>query len=335
MKAEDKRIINGKTDLNQIKPFGHPWAWDKYRIENSNHWLPQDIQMTTDIGQWKDPNGFTPQERLVIERNLGFFVTADSLASNNIVLGTYRHITSPEARLFLLRQAYTEVVHTEAYTYIVESLGLDEDKIFNAYINVPCIKDKDEFLIPFINRLCDPFFKTGTPEDDQKFFESLFVFACIMEGLFFTIGFVQILALGRVNKLPGASQQYQYIMRDEGNHCNFGIDMMNQIKIEQSEIWTAGLQSNLISLMDIGVYLECQYAIETMPTGFLGMNADMYCQYVKFMANRRLNQVGLYSKYKGVENPFPWMSEMMDLSKEANFFERKPIAYQSSSSLVW
>ncbi|MFL6691605.1 MAG: ribonucleotide-diphosphate reductase subunit beta, partial [Ramlibacter sp.] len=213
--AADKRIINGQTDVNQLVPFKYKWAWEKYLATCSNHWMPQEVNMTRDIALWKDPNGLTEDERRIIKRNLGFFVTADSLAANNIVLGTYRHITAPECRQFLLRQAFEEAIHTHAYQYIVESLGLDESEIFNAYNEVQSIRDKDQFLIPFIEAIMDPNFHTGTPQNDQTLLRSLIVFACLMEGMFFYVGFTQILSLGRQNKMTGAAEQYQYILRDE------------------------------------------------------------------------------------------------------------------------
>ena len=232
VKASDKRIINGQTDVNQLVPFKYKWAWEKYLATCANHWMPQEVNMTRDIALWKDPNGLTEDERRLVKRNLGFFVTADSLAANNIVLGTYRHITAPECRQFLLRQAFEEAIHTHAYQYITESLGLDEAEIFNAYNEVQSIKDKDQFLIPFIDVISNPHFKTGTHEADQTLLKSLIVFACLMEGLFFYVGFTQILALGRQNKMTGAAEQYQYILRDESMHCNFGIDLINQLKLE-------------------------------------------------------------------------------------------------------
>ena len=132
VRVEDKRIIHAATDVNQLVPFKYKWAWEKYLAGCANHWMPQEINMSRDIATWKDPAGLTEDERRLIKRNLGFFVTADSLAANNIVLGTYRHITAPECRQYLLRQAFEEAIHTHAYQYIVESLGLDEGEIFNA-----------------------------------------------------------------------------------------------------------------------------------------------------------------------------------------------------------
>ena len=332
--AVDKRIINGKTDVNQLVPFKHRWAWDKYRAQNNNHWLPQEIPMTTDIAQWK-LNALSKDEKRLVERNLGFFSTADSLAANNIVLGVYRHITSPECRQFLLRQAYDEAIHTEAYQYIVESLGLDEGEIFNMYHEVPSIRDKDEFLLKYTDVLTDPNFKTGTTENDQAFLEAIIAFAGVMEGLFFYVGFVQILVLGRQNKLPGAAQQYQYIIRDESNHCNFGIDVANTIKLENPHLWTEEFQNRIYQMFRRAVELEHAYAVDTMPNGVLGLNSDMFLTYLQFIANRRLMQLGLKPIYGNVDNPFPWMAEVIDLTKERNFFETKVTEYQQAATLDW
>ena len=333
--AADKRIINGKTDVNQLVPFKYKWAWEKYLASCANHWMPQEVNMTRDIALWKDPNGLTEDERRIVKRNLGFFVTADSLAANNIVLGTYRHITAPECRQFLLRQAFEEAIHTHAYQYIVESLGLDESEIFNAYNEVKSIRDKDEFLLPFIAAIMDPHFHTGTPEDDQTLLKSLIVFACLMEGLFFYVGFTQILALGRQNKMTGAAEQYQYILRDESMHCNFGIDLINQLKAENPQLWTPGFKAEIKALFEKAVELEYRYAEDTMPRGVLGMNASMFKGYLRYIANRRATQIGLEALYPNEENPFPWMSEMIDLKKERNFFETRVIEYQSGGSLSW
>lgn len=333
--AADKRIINGKTDVNQLVPFKYKWAWEKYLATCANHWMPQEVNMTRDIALWKNPNGLTEDERRLVKRNLGFFVTADSLAANNIVLGTYRHITAPECRQFLLRQAFEEAIHTHAYQYITESLGLDEAEIFNAYNEIQSIRDKDQFLIPFIEAISDPLFKTGTHEADQTLLKSLIVFACLMEGLFFYVGFTQILALGRQNKMTGAAEQYQYILRDESMHCNFGIDLINQLKLENPDLWTPEFKAEIKALFLKAVDLEYRYAEDTMPRGVLGMNASMFKGYLRYIANRRATQIGLETLFPNEENPFPWMSEMIDLKKERNFFETRVIEYQSGGALSW
>jgi ribonucleoside-diphosphate reductase beta chain len=335
VRVEDKRMINGKADVNQLVPFKYSWAWDKYLATCANHWMPQEINMSRDIALWKDPNGLTEDERRLVKRNLGFFVTADSLAANNIVLGTYRHISAPEARQFLLRQAFEEAIHTHAYQYITESLGLDEGEIFNAYNEIKSIRDKDDFLIPFIDTLTNPEFKTGTQESDQALLKSLIVFSCLMEGLFFYVGFVQILALGRQNKMTGAAEQYMYILRDESMHCNFGIDVVNTIKLENPQLWTPAFRDEIKVLFHKAVELEYAYAEDTMPRGVLGLNAAMFKGYLRYVANRRAQQIGLDPLFPNEENPFPWMSEMIDLKKERNFFETRVIEYQTGGALSW
>ena len=333
--VEDKKVINSKADVNQLVPFKYKWAWEKYLAACANHWMPQEINMSRDIQLWKDPNGLTEDERRIVTRNLGFFVTADSLAANNIVLGTYRHITAPECRQYLLRQAFEEAIHTHAYQYIVESLNLEEGAVFNAYHEIPSIREKDEFLVPFIDTLTDPAFKTGTPQADQQLLKSLIVFSCLMEGLFFYVGFAQILALGRQNKMTGAAEQYMYILRDESMHCNFGIDLVNQIKLENPHLWTAAFREEVSELFKQAVELEYRYAEDTMPRGVLGLNAPMFKEYLRFIANRRCQQIGLEPLFAGAQNPFPWMSEMIDLKKERNFFETRVIEYQTGGALNW
>jgi len=334
IRVEDKRIINCNADVNQLVPFKYKWAWEKYLAACANHWMPQEVNMTADIALWKSDK-LSCDERLLVKRNLGFFTTADSLAANNIVLGTYRHISNPECRQYLLRQAFEEAIHTHAYQYIVESLGLDEGEIFNMYHEVPSIRAKDEFLLPFIDTLTNPAFRTGTAEADRQLLRSLIVFACIMEGLFFYVGFVQILALGRQNKMTGAAEQYQYILRDESMHLNFGVDVINQIKMENPHLWTAEFREEVRRLIQKGVELEYAYAEDTMPRGVLGLNSTMFKEYLRFIANRRCQQIGVDALYPGATNPFPWMAEMIDLKKEKNFFETRVTEYQTGGALSW
>lgn len=333
--VDDKKMINCRADLNQLVPFKYKWAWDKYLAACANHWMPNEINMSADIALWKDPNGLTEDERIIIQRNLGFFSTADSLVANNLVLAVYRLITNPECRQYLLRQAFEEALHTHAYQYVIESLGLDEAEVFNMYREVPSVAKKAAWALPYTQSLSDPTFQTGTPATDQRLLRDLIAFYIVFEGIFFYVGFTQILSMGRRNKMTGTAEQFQYILRDESMHMNFGIDMINQIKIENPHLWTAAFQQEIIAMIKDGVELEYQYAIDTMPRGILGMNAAMLYEYLKFIANRRFAQIGLPEQYSGVENPFPWMSEIMDLKKEKNFFETRVTEYQTGGTLSW
>ncbi len=335
IQVDDKKIINCRADLNQLVPFKYEWAWQKYLDGCSNHWMPQEVNMNADISLWKDSEGLTEDERTVIKRNLGFFSTADSLVANNLVLAVYKHITNPECRQYLLRQSFEEAVHTHAYQYCIQSLGLDEGEVFNMYREVPSVAKKAEWALPYTNSLGDPDFHTGTTKDDQRLLRDLIAFYVVFEGIFFYVGFVQILSMGRRNKMTGVAEQFQYILRDESMHMNFGIDVINQIKLENPNLWTYEFQQEMVDLIKSGVDLETQYAYDTMPRGILGLNAPMFEEYLQFIANRRFSQIGLPQQYANVSNPFPWMSEILDLKKEKNFFETRVTEYQTGGALTW
>jgi ribonucleoside-diphosphate reductase beta chain len=335
IQVDDKRIINCRADLNQLVPFKYKWAWQKYLDACANHWMPNEINMSADVALWKDPNGLTEDERMIIKRNLGFFSTADSLVANNLVLAVYRHITNPECRQYLLRQAFEEALHSHAYQHVIESLGMDEAEVFNMYREIPCVARKAAWSLPFTQSLADPHFHTGTPENDQRLLRDLIAFYVIFEGIFFYVGFTQVLSMGRRNKMMGTSEQFQYILRDESMHLNFGIDVINQIIIENPHLWTDSFKNEIIAMIIEGVDMEYTYAQETMPRGILGMNASMFKEYLNFIANRRCVQIGLPQQFPGATNPFPWMSEMMDLKKEKNFFETRVTEYQTGGALSW
>ncbi len=330
-----RKIINGEdADVVQLYPIKHTFAWEAYNAANANHWLPTEISMQNDIEEWKSTKVLSHDERTALKIVLGFFTTADSIAANNIVLGFYRHITSPECRLYLLRQGYEEAIHTHSYQYIVESLRLNESEIFNMYRENQAIYNKDAFILSFNEGILNPHFKTGTVESDQKFLENIIIASIIMEGIFFYSSFAVMFGFQRQNKLMGSAEQIQYIMRDESMHLNFGINLVNTIKEEQPELWSKEFQSHAIDLIKTGVELECTFATEVFPKGIFGLNADNFRQYIQHIADRRLARIGLSEQYRS-PNPFPWMSEAIDLNKEKNFFETRVIEYQTGGTLEW
>ena len=333
--VDEKAMINCRADLNQLVPFKYDWAWQKYLDGCANHWMPQEINMTADVATWKSSDGLTDDERRIVMRSLGYFSTADSLVANNLVLGIYRLVTNPECRQYLLRQAFEEAIHTHAYQYCIESLGMDEGEVFNMYREVPSVAKKAAWSISHTHELSDPNFSTGTKEADQQLLRNLIGFYGVTEGIFFYCGFTQILSMGRRNKMTGVAEQFQYILRDESMHLNFGIDVINQIKLENPHLWTEEFKEEVTQMILEGTTLEIEYARDTMPRGVLGMNAAMMEDYLHFIANRRLTQLGLNEQFPGATNPFPWMSEIMDLRKEKNFFETRVIEYQTGGALSW
>ena len=333
--VDEKAMINCRADLNQLVPFKYDWAWQKYLDGCANHWMPQEINMTADVATWKSTDGLSDDERRIIMRSLGYFSTADSLVANNLVLAIYRHITNPECRQYLLRQAFEEAIHTHAYQYCIESLGMDTGEVFNMYREVPSVAKKAAWSLSHTHHLSDPSYHTGTLEADQTLLRNLIGFYAVTEGIFFYCGFTQILSMGRRNKMTGVAEQFQYILRDESMHLNFGIDVINQIKLENPHLWTEKFKQESIQMILEGTQLEIEYARDTMPRGVLGMNAAMMEEYLLYIANRRLSQLSLPEQFAGVQNPFPWMSEIMDLRKEKNFFETRVTEYQVGGALSW
>lgn len=332
--VQDKRLINcHEVDVNQLMPIKYAWAWEHYLNGCKNHWMPHEIPMARDIELWRSGQ-LSEDERLVILRNLGFFATAESLVGNNIVLAIFRHVTNPECRQYLLRQAFEEAIHTHAFLYIVESLGLDEGEVFNMYREIPAVARKDEFEMELTRQVLQPNFTTATPEGAQAFLKNLIGYYVIMEGIFFYSGFAMILSFHRQNKMTGIGEQFQYILRDETIHLNFGIDLINGIKAENPELWTPVFQQEVERLIEEAVELEIAYAYDCLPRGVLGLTAPLFREYVQFIADRRLERIGLRARY-GSKNPFPWMSETIDLAKEKNFFETRVTEYQQAAALSW
>nr|WP_230682373.1 ribonucleotide-diphosphate reductase subunit beta [Gimesia maris] len=333
-KADKKRLINcSQVDVNQLMPLKYHWAWEHYLNGCANHWMPTEVGMTKDIETWRSSK-LSEGERFVIMRNLGFFATAESLVANNIVLAIFKHVTNAECRQYLLRQAFEEAVHSHTFLYIVESLGLNESEVFNMYHEVPAIAKKDQLEMELTSEILDHDFTTDTFEGAQAFLKNLIGYYLIMEGLFFYTGFVMVLSFHRRNMMTGIGEQFQYILRDETIHLNFGIDLINGIKQENPDLWTPEFQQLIIDRMKYAAELEIEYAKDCLPTGILGLNGELFREYVQHIADRRLERIGLPAQY-GSANPFPWMSETMDLSKEKNFFETRVTEYQSSGSLNW
>lgn len=327
-------INNSAVDPNKILPMSYMWAREHYKNGVANNWVPEEVSMQQDVEQWKSPSVLSETERHLILWNLGFFATAESLTANNIVLAIYQHVTNPECRQYLLRQAYEEAVHTDTFIYCCDSLGLDPDMIYNMYQTVPSIKAKDDFVIQLTTSVFAPGFTTQGSKNIQRFIHDLIGYYVIMEGIFFYAGFAMMLALKRQNKMVGIGEQFEYIMRDESIHLAFGCDLINTIKAENPEIWTPQFQAEIIELIKHAVVLEKAYAYDACPQGLLGINADQFSEYVEYIADRRLERIDLPKVY-GRKNPFPWMSQSTDLSKEKNFFETRVTEYQTAGSLEW
>jgi len=330
-----KQILNAsEVDPNKILPIKYEWARAHYKAGVANNWVPEEIPMQQDIEMWKKKGDLSEDERRMILWNLGFFSTAESLTANNITLSIYKHITNPEVRQYLLRQAYEEAVHTETFLYCCDSLGLNPDEVYNMYITIPSIKAKDDFVIDLTKSILDPTFNTVGTRNIQRFVYDLIGYYVIMEGIFFYAGFAMMLHLLRSNRMVGVGEQFQYILRDESIHLAFGADLTNTIVAENPEIWTEEFKANVTKSITKGIELECEYAKDALPRSILGLNAELVKQYMQYIGDRRLERINLKRVYS-VENPFPWMSEIVDLKKEKNFFETRVTEYRQRGDLTW
>lgn len=331
---DGKTILNAsKVDPNKILPMKYKWARNYYKQGVANNWVPEEVSMQNDVEMWKSPKALSADEKRLILWNMGFFSTAESLTANNIVLSIYKHITNPECRQYLLRQAYEEAVHTDTFIYCCDSLNLDPDEVYNMYLEIPSIKEKDEFVVDLTKSILDDNFTTKGIENIRRFVNDLVGYYIIMEGIFFYAGFVMMLSMLRQHKMVGVGEQFQFILRDESVHLAFGSDLLNTIFAEHPEVLTDAFTKKIYTNVKKAVELEYAYAKDCLPHGILGLNAESIYEYLKYIADRRMERIKLKKLY-GSKNPFPWMSEIIDLRKEKNFFETRVTEYRTGS-LSW
>jgi ribonucleoside-diphosphate reductase beta chain len=290
--------------------------------------------MQKDVEQWKSQDVPSPAERRLVLWNLGFFSTAESLTANNIVLAVYSHVTSPEIRQYLLRQAYEEAVHTDTFVYCCDTLALDPEQIHSMYRDIPSIRDKDEMVVDLTRSAFAPGFTTTGDENVRRFLRDLIGFYVIMEGIFFYAGFAMMLALKRQGKMIGLGEHFEYIMRDESLHLAFGCDLIRTLRDECPTAWTPEFEREIVDLVEKVVDFERRYALDACPEGLLGLRPEFFCTYVEYVADRRLERLSIAPLYR-VDNPFPWMSQSADLAKEKNFFETRVTEYRTGGALTW
>lgn len=329
---KNDRILSGELAIvNQLLPHRHPWAWDCYLKGMANHWVPSEVSMLKDAEQWRSRHVLSDDERLLVRRCLGFFAGSESLVANNLLLSIFRYCSDAEIRQYILRQAFEEAVHNHTVVHCCESLGLEIADVYEAYRNVPSIKAKDDFLMGATTDLGRPGFVLGSVQSKQEVLRNIVTFYIVCEGILFYAGFAMLLSFGRQNKLPGLSEQIAYTIRDESVHLEFGTNLVNAIVHQEPEVWTEEFQKETIRNIERAVELEVAYAHDVLPRGVLGLKAESFLAYMKFLANIRLEGIGLPSLYKGAHNPFPWLAENLELRKQKNFFETRVQEYQVGS----
>jgi ribonucleoside-diphosphate reductase beta chain len=316
--------------VNQILPHMHAWAWECYLQGAANNWMPTEVPMAKDVTTWRSKDTLSDAERLVIKRNLGFFAGSESLVANNL-FALAKHITDPECRQYMARQQYEECLHNHTIVYICDSLDLNITEVYQAYQSVPAIKAKDDFLMNATSDLNRAGFDTSTLQGKRELFKAAFTYYIICEGTFFYSGFAMLLSLA--DKLPGIAEQIQYTLRDESLHIKFGTRLLLELKKQHPDLWTKAFEQELTELIQHAVKLEIAYAHDVLPKGILGLNAEQFVSYMQFIGNRRLEALSMTYRFPSDKNPFPWLSEKIDLQKQKNFFETRVVDYQKSSVL--
>lgn len=322
--------IFGKNSegVNQILPHKNLWAWELYRKGKNNHWNPEDIPMTRDIMNWKS-NVLSAAEKQVVKRCLGFFAGSESLVGNNLVT-MFKHITDPECRQYMARQIWEECLHNDTVVYICDSLKLDINDVYEAHNNIPSIKAKDDFLMR-VTKTINKDVDASTTQGRKAITKAAFLYWVVCEGTFFFSGFAMLLALK--HKIPGIGEQIEYTLRDESLHIQFGTALINKVREQYPDVWDDEFEQELTAYLKEAVELEIAYAQDVLAQGVLGLNADMFIDYMQYIGNRRLENVGMKFRFANDKNPFDFLSEVQDLIKAKNFFESRVIDYQSAGAL--
>lgn len=328
-----KKILDTKGfGALQLTEMKSRFGYDLWKKATQNNWIPSEISMTEDIKQWQS-DILSDDERLLIKRVLGFFSNSEGLVGQNLLINIFKFVAEPSCRLYILRQAYEESLHSDTVLVCTESLSLSLEEVSKAYKNIRSIKKKNDFLESIISDT-DSLKSASTIEEIRLLLKNIITYYIICEGIFFFSSFAMVLALGRQNKLQGCSDQIRFILRDETLHIQFGVHLINTIIQDYPKVWTVDFQEEITQQIIKAADLEIEYANETLPVGILGLTANMFLDYVHYIANRRMESIGLSYRFKNNNNPFPWLGEVADGISMGAFFERKERSYRNASALV-
>lgn len=330
VRASDKRIVNGGTDVNQLAPFKYTWAWDKFIKANANHWVPTEIGMGSDIFDFKQK--LSDADKHLFTNVLSFLSTSDIMAMRNIGLAIMEKITAPEIQAYQARQIAEESVHTWTYQHCIEVLGLDQGEVYNRYRVIPEIHAKIAIAARRLESVLRPNIDLKDRDELQNFLMAYTFFAGVFEGTWFYNGFTPVFALQRRGLMKETAEQFQYILRDEVLHAEFGLQVVSEIMAEEN-----------IRLDPVAwrtMWEECHAAEEdymnyVLPRPMVGYSASQHMEQFRYIANRRAREVGMPEVYPGAENVLTWLDEQAIIKKEKNFFETRVTEYQRGSALSW
>ena len=321
------KILDPGMDLT-LRPMRYPVFYDMYRDAIKNTWTVEEVDFSIDIVDLH--SRMLPAEKHLVHRLVAFFATGDSIVSNNLVLNLYKHINSPEARMYLSRQLYEEALHVQFYLTLLDTYipdVVEREKAFSAIHNIPSIKTKADFCFKWIDSI-QSLDEIKTHEDRRRFLLNLICFACCIEGLFFFAAFAYVYFLRSRGLLNGLASGTNWVFRDESMHMQFAFEVIETVRKENPEVFDDQLDADVNQMLDEAVACEMAFAEDILGQGVPGMSITDMRTYLEFVADQRLENLGMAKRF-GSKNPFGFM-DLQDVQELSNFFERRVSAYQVS-----
>ncbi len=329
-----KRVVGGRPTMAfNLLPLRYPWAYQLYRTMKANHWEPEDVPMQRDVEQWRSPAALTDIDRWIVRMGIGYFSAAEGIVGDNILHVVRELVTASELKLVLGRHAHEENIHADSLLYMISSLGINPHECEAMFEGIETIRRKNAFVTG-VSKALRRDLDMDLPENKRLLARNIFVFGQCMEGTQFYGLFGMVLSLYRQGKLTGIGTMFRYTLRDESNHIEVFRHLLLELVRENPDVWTPGFRAELTDLMREAVALEKAFIRDCLPVAGVGLSADEFETYIDYIADRRLEGVGLEPLRPGAVNPLPWLAELMDIRKEQNFFEGRVTEYQKSSSLT-
>ncbi len=310
-------------DMN-LHPIKYPWAYNLYNQAVRNTWFPHEIALKEDLEDWVK---MTDDEQHAVKFLMAFFNPAELIVNRSIALGIYPYLKSPECHLYLAKQMWEEANHCVSFEYVLETFPFDKEKIFDLHLTVPSMQAKEEYIMKYLRRMTEEKLDIETPEGKKDFIRNLVATNIVMEGIWFYSGFMVALSFRQRNQLRNFGSMINWVIRDESLHLQFGINLIHNILEENQVLLTEEFANEIRSIIIEGVDREVAYNKDLFPNGILGLNADYVNQYVQYVADRRLEELGL-AKHYNATNPAKWMSTATDVFELVNFFEAQNTSYE-------
>ena len=313
-----------KPEDTSLHPMHYKWAYDLYNQAIRNSWFPHEIPLGEDLVDWK---AMTEDERHAVEFLMAFFNPAELIVNRTLALGVYPYIKSPECHLYLARQMFEEANHCVSFEYVLETFPMNRDTIYKIHTVTPSMVAKEEYIVKYLKRMTEVSLDVETVAGKKDFIRNLVAYNIVMEGIWFYSGFMVALSFRQRNQLRNFGSMINWVLRDESLHLKFGIQLIHTVLEENAELLTEDFANEIKNIIIEGVNIEVAYNKDLFPNGILGLNADYVNQYVQYVADRRLEELGLPIHFN-VTNPAKWMSTATDVFELVNFFEQQNTSYE-------